>query len=245
MNCEQAQELFSDYISQELSRDWAVSLENHLHSCAGCREEVVGLRETWTTLEAMHAVEPPAFFHENLMSRIAAEQAKAEAAAERRHSLWDPTFWFRPRALALAGAAALLLLLLTAPRWPGQVAWLNPFSFFWTRPAPKAPFVPPTVRAEWKPSPQGGGMIMIHLTPVPGTTPTKVNYRLRLNDNQYASGELGIFDGMNPVSLSLLMEKAPDPDALAVTWSAEGAPALNPTFTKIDFPTASPASGVP
>src|SRR5439155_22094021 len=100
MQCDHAQELFSDYVTGETDRALTVSIENHLAACKGCRETVEDLRQAWAMLDQMPVVEPPPLFHANLMSRLTEEQTEAEAAAKRPAVGWDWRGLFRPRALA-------------------------------------------------------------------------------------------------------------------------------------------------
>ena len=63
MKCEHAQEFLSEYVTGEMDRALAVSLENHLMVCAPCSETVEGLRRLWHTLDDMPVIEPPPSFH--------------------------------------------------------------------------------------------------------------------------------------------------------------------------------------
>ena len=110
MQCQQARELFSDYVAESMENALAVSLENHLGTCGACREEVAGLRRVWSALEQAPLIEPPMFLHENIMHRLDAARAEAEEAAARKRAVWDWRALFRPRALAY-GAAAIVLML--------------------------------------------------------------------------------------------------------------------------------------
>src|SRR5947209_1672150 len=101
MQCQHAHELFSEYVAGHLDRALTVTIDNHLSQCAGCREDVAGLRRVWTNLNEMPAVELPPFFHENLMHRLDAELTSQETTAARRRALWDWRVLFRPRALAV------------------------------------------------------------------------------------------------------------------------------------------------
>ncbi len=163
MQCQKAQELFSDYIAGQTDRALAVSLENHLAACATCREEVAGLRRVWSSLDALPPVEAPPFFHENLMHRILLEQDKA---AEARR--WDWKALFRPRSPAFALAGLCVVALLGMGGLHTQHAALDPLGSLLSalHPDSRTAGGPPalqTARAEWKPNGQGGGTLSVHL----------------------------------------------------------------------------------
>jgi hypothetical protein len=186
MHCETAQEHFSDYISQELDRAMALSLENHLSSCERCREEVATLRRAWAALDEMPVVDPPMFFHENLMSRLAAQQGQVEEATASRRALWDWRALFRPRQLAF-GAVALVILLAGAEVVQTQRAALGPVGWVLSllRPAPSKESAP-KAEAVWTAAPQNGiasGTLTVTLTPAPNTPGDGLNYTLTVNGN--------------------------------------------------------------
>ncbi|MBC7528287.1 MAG: hypothetical protein H7308_12135 [Chthonomonadaceae bacterium] len=126
MQREDARELFSDYITGELDRAKTVALENHLTATPESREEVEALRRVWETLDKAPTVEPPAFFHENLMRRIEMEDEKAqEAGAKQKAAGWNWKSLLRPRSLALGLTACVLTLSVVEVR-QSNGASLNP-----------------------------------------------------------------------------------------------------------------------
>lgn len=174
MYCEKAQELFSEYVAGSLDSALVVTVENHLAACAGCREEVVDLRQVWQMLDGLPCEEPPPYFHENLMSRIASEIDKAETAA--RRSPWDLRSLLRGRTFAYAVAAVLLLLACVEVVRPGQTASLGPLGWLpqvirkFVRPAaPSAPlFALQTATASSGPVlPDGSKSVVVRLRPLP------------------------------------------------------------------------------
>jgi len=164
MHCTDVLEFSSDYIAGQMDRALAVSLENHLASCSECRERIEGLRHVWTTLDQMPTVDPPPFFHENLMSRITAEQTQAEEEAARKRALWDWRALFRPRALAMA-ASVVALLFIGMEGLHSQGAALDPIGallhLLHRTPAPV--YELQASRAEWMANANGGGVLTLHL----------------------------------------------------------------------------------
>src|SRR5579859_4791453 len=102
MKCEDVRELLSDYVSDGMDSALAVSVENHMAGCAGCRQEAAGLKTIWQSLNELAVVETPQYFHENLMTRVNAAINSQEEAVARRRSAWDWRALFKPRALAYA-----------------------------------------------------------------------------------------------------------------------------------------------
>src|SRR6478736_4525222 len=137
MQCDHAQELFSDYVTGEIDRALTVSIENHLSACKDCRDTVEDLKQAWAMLDQMPVVEPPPQFHATLMSRLAEEQAQAEVTAVRPAAGWDWRALFRPRTLAFA-ATILILLMASAEVVQTQRAALGPLGWVMSmlRPTP-------------------------------------------------------------------------------------------------------------
>ena len=162
MQCDLAQELFSDYVSDQIDRAKSVSLENHLQTCDNCREEVAQLRQAWSVLDEMPSVEPPANFHTLVMTRLDEALAyEASAPVETK----KPTFFetlrsiFQARNLAF-GAVALAIL------FGAQVAQTNraamgPLDFVIRLFHPAQPLK--TSKVELSPNSMGGETISVHL----------------------------------------------------------------------------------
>jgi hypothetical protein len=159
MQCEHAQEFISEYVTGEMDRALAVTLENHLSACAACTEAVDGVRRLWTTLDQLPVVEPSPSFHVTLMERISAEQSREEreAKAPVRGSTWRGLF--QPRVFAYAAVA--LVLLLSAELVQVQRAALGPLGLVLNvlHPAPLLR----TQKVEWNPNGQGGGTLKVLL----------------------------------------------------------------------------------
>lgn len=132
MQCKHAQELLSDYISGSVAPALSVSLENHMAECAGCRQDLSGLREVWKQLEDIPMVDTPMYFHENIMSSIDKQIVADESIADIRSRSFDWRSLFRPRSLAYAAAVLVLLMggagvMKTTQAGLGfHIAWFNP-----------------------------------------------------------------------------------------------------------------------
>lgn len=120
MQCQQAHELFSDYIERNLDAALTVSVDNHLTACSNCREEMAGLRLLWGRLDSMPAVEPPTALHTNLMAALDAELAQHQVAQGSNATgkfgrqaggglIADLRALFQPRSLAFAAGIAILV----------------------------------------------------------------------------------------------------------------------------------------
>jgi hypothetical protein len=159
MQCEHAQEFISEYVTGEIDRALAVTLENHLSACAACTEAVDGLRRLWTTLDQLPLVEPPVSFHVTLMNRISAAQSKEERDAKSPVRVSVLRGLFQPRVFAYAAVA--LVLLLSAELVQVQRAALGPLGLVLNvlHPAPLLR----TQKVEWVSSGQGGGSLNVSL----------------------------------------------------------------------------------
>ncbi len=70
MNCAKVEELSSEYITGMLPAPLEQAVRTHVQSCPACAADLETLKRVWTGLDALPAVEPPLFFHENVMSAI-------------------------------------------------------------------------------------------------------------------------------------------------------------------------------
>lgn len=209
MQCQNAQELFSDYIEGKLDRALNVSLENHLSDCGECHNEVEQLRLLWGSLDELPQEEPPAFFHENIMSRISQEQAKAEEASARRRAVWDWGALFRPRVLAY-GAAALLFFLAFVEVVQTQRASLGPVGYIVSlfRPASKTASNLEVSQAQWVAKEQGGTLkLTVHAKGQGEATIAPVTFKV-LGANDLVIYE-GTTSGQAESQFEITLEKDP------------------------------------
>lgn len=164
MKCEDAKELFSEYVSGDIETALAVSLENHITGCSECRCSVSSLKSIWSSLDEMTAIEPPQYFHENLMSRIHEAVSAEEAARAKRHASWDWRALLHPRPLAYA-ASFLAIVLAGMGGLHHSKASLDPIGSVLRlfHPVPANTVELSTSRAEWSPNAQGGGTLIVYL----------------------------------------------------------------------------------
>ena len=235
MQCSQAQELFSDHLAGQLDSALNVSLENHERSCEKCRAELAGLRRVWSALDALPSVEPPSFFHENLMHRISIEQAKVEEAAQLRRSGWNWRALFQPRSPVFAGGMLLLVALLGMGGLHVQHASLDPLGAVWrllssrNNASGTAPALQ-TARAEWHPNGQGGGTLTIYAQAQSGVpvSISALNYRTGSQKHVAPQNDVAISaDHETTLAIPLAAHPASD---LSLTLSASGSQATAPVI---------------
>jgi anti-sigma factor RsiW len=138
MQCERAQDHFSDYLEQTLDRPLTVTLEAHLNGCPACREEVAALRSLCLDLNSMPEVEPPWDGAWQVMAQVRNARAEQYEAQRRR----APSFlqWLRSLnpASAVAGAGLATLVVGGTLLFPGVGDHVRN-AFIWLRPS--APLV--------------------------------------------------------------------------------------------------------
>jgi hypothetical protein len=111
MQCDRAQEFFSDYLEGTLDRPMAVALQAHVDRCADCREELNGLQAVFGALSQVPEVEPPRDGAWQVMLRLRQERM-TQWEAERRKA---PGFfdWLRslnPMSAALGAGLATMII---------------------------------------------------------------------------------------------------------------------------------------
>lgn len=75
MNCEAVRELLWAYLEKETTAEEAVKIEEHLKTCADCREELELQKEMMETLAGLPEAELPEGYHAELMQKLQAEAA--------------------------------------------------------------------------------------------------------------------------------------------------------------------------
>lgn len=76
MNCEKWRDLASEYIEGTLAEPMATAMGDHVRSCASCQADESALRAILREINTLPEVDPPMFFHENVMAAIEREQVK-------------------------------------------------------------------------------------------------------------------------------------------------------------------------
>jgi len=112
MKCERIAELLPDFLRGSLDRERAEVVEQHLASCAECRDDVA----VWKKLDLLPAAEPGPGGRERFQAMLLAYQAGREEraaapVAEPKHAIRARRLdWLRSPAAGLAWGMALLLI---------------------------------------------------------------------------------------------------------------------------------------
>jgi anti-sigma factor RsiW len=115
MTTEPRREELLDLALGLLEPEEARALEAHAERCAACRAELAALRQTRQLVAGLPPLPAP---ERGAAVLLAAARQAAEAAAEARRPRWALPRWLAGGALGLAGATALLLLVLRDPVAP-------------------------------------------------------------------------------------------------------------------------------
>ena len=107
MNCQRAEELFSDRLEQRLDEPLRGELETHLQGCAACSRLCQDVSEVVSTLRLLPPVEPPV----GLAGRAAAESLRRAPQPQPEARAWPRPRWLRLAAAGLALATGLGLQL--------------------------------------------------------------------------------------------------------------------------------------
>lgn len=117
MNCDRAQEFFSDLVEGTLAAPLEREVETHLEGCPECLSLSTSMREAVTRLRGLSAVEPPTDLAERVLARtlpvLRRERARAAATSPVATAPTTPTS--PPAWTWLAAAAAIVLLLAWRP----------------------------------------------------------------------------------------------------------------------------------
>jgi len=106
MNCEEIQNLLSEYIDGELAEGERLRLDDHLENCPDCREELAHLREYLNDIGSLRKIKPPADFLKQVHSRL-------ESQSPFKTALKKIAFPIRIKIpLELAGLAAAAVLII-------------------------------------------------------------------------------------------------------------------------------------
>jgi hypothetical protein len=166
MQCERAQEFFSDYLERTLDRPMTAALEAHLGTCARCRNEVESLQEMFQVLDRVPPVEPPHDGPSRVMAAIRNQRAEQWEAQRRKapgfwESLWRSLHGLSPASVGMATGLATLVVAgaVTAPMAARYVG----MGFARLTPAPvRQPVAAPVVQASYHPE---SGQVDLLVTP--------------------------------------------------------------------------------
>ena len=172
MQCERAQEFFSDYLERTLDRPMTVSLESHLAGCSFCREEMESLRDVVLSMEVAPRIEAPADGAWEVLCRLHRHQAEQWEQERRR----GPGIlqWLRnlsPASAAMVGGLATLVI--GGTLWVGQYPPHVILSILpWVHKPPKVVVPAPAVKIEtpsllvaYGPLTAGGRQITLQIHP--------------------------------------------------------------------------------
>lgn len=134
-------EAIQDLLEGVLPRGRADALEEHLHACRLCRDEVDVWRGVMVRLDSVPQMAPSADFAERVMAHVRIQQAMAVARPTVRERIVARLDSFSPRArkrvAGLAGAAVTPMVTLALMLWVvfshPQVTVGNLLTFFWLR----------------------------------------------------------------------------------------------------------------
>ncbi len=221
MRCEQAKELFSDSVEQQLSTPLSLKLEQHLDQCESCRQSYLTFERLWPELSKMPAVAAP----DNLLDRVW-RRVDEQSVARRR--TWRPELVWRG-ALAFSAAAALILITMFSATHT-EHAGLVPFAGLLRHARPNAPV--PNVQVELISSQLetglSGRVLVVGLRLANTVVPERVSIYVRNQTNlTMPPGDSPVWQGyltsrsVTEVPLAV-GEKAPDSIAIYVTWNAGG-----------------------
>src|ERR1700749_4234303 len=70
MKCEEYQELFTDWLDDQLPADKRAKLEQHITECPACREELAVIQHTWDIMGEFKAPEPSAAMKVNFQAML-------------------------------------------------------------------------------------------------------------------------------------------------------------------------------
>ena len=217
MQCDRAQEFFSDYLERTLDRPMTVALEAHLAGCAGCREDIEALQATFYALDSVPEVEPPRDGAWQVMAQIRKVRAE-QWEAERRQA---PGFleWLRslnPLSAAMGASLATLVIggsLMATGLVPHMQFGVGVFG----GPRPAAGKIvatvaqPLTVNVEYGALTPSGQEVTLHVTPAADMPDAQVRVRAGMINSGWPVG---------------LRAGVPQPVAVPLPPNGEGAEAI-------------------
>jgi len=80
MNCQKIKKLSNPYIDKTLDVNTAIQIDEHLKSCAACREEHLKLKKIISALNSISIQPAPANFTQGLMTKISQEEIQIQTS---------------------------------------------------------------------------------------------------------------------------------------------------------------------
>ncbi|MDE2127035.1 MAG: zf-HC2 domain-containing protein [Armatimonadetes bacterium] len=217
MKCNEVLDLVSDYVGGSMEKPLRVAVAAHLGDCTSCREAYDGVGKLWRELDALPAVDAPAELHTAVWAGIASRRPEASPSRRVGFSLPSLALLLRPRSLALAGAAVIILsAFVSVPKV--QKAELGP-GWLLQLVMHHGSAVPPanSSYAEWTQAPNGARLFLHLQLPV---TPTGTVYSIRVAGAAAASVP-GAQAAHGIITLVVPITSDPIGDSLDITATPE------------------------
>jgi len=120
MKCAQYEELFSGWVDGSLTPAEREKMEQHLNSCAACREELADMQKVWDMMAVGETPEPSAHMKVKFQAML---DTYKDSVADERNSLWQSitglfnNLWERQRRWPLAYNLAIVLISFGCGYW--------------------------------------------------------------------------------------------------------------------------------
>lgn len=227
MQCHDALELFSDYVTGQMERALQVAFEAHLQQCRACREGMQSFRVVWEELNQLPRVEAPASLHERILAQVEREQNRPTALAVGKGGRFSWQLLWRPQVLAAAALVVIVILAGLQFSPVRQAALGLPDKLFgWLHPTPKTSGVP-LPHVTWQPNAsQPGGQLVVHIQ-FPASLSTPIHYwvtlvhrrpGLPLSQGDKVARQEGIGTPGSSQELTFSLSETPAPSEYAVLW---------------------------
>jgi predicted anti-sigma-YlaC factor YlaD len=113
MLCEHAHGYLLEYMDNELPAVLQQELDEHLHGCAACREELEALRKTALLLQLRAVPEPPAAYWDKAWSAVRG-RTSASVLPLSPHKILQTPSWLRVHAMGWRSRLAIAALVIAA-----------------------------------------------------------------------------------------------------------------------------------
>ncbi|CCW35817.1 Putative zinc-finger [Chthonomonas calidirosea] len=226
MQCQDALELFSDYVSGDMDKALQAAFEAHLQQCPSCREGMQGFRQVWADLDRLPSVEPPPSLHERILAKL--DEKPLQRQQPKLFGSWQ-LLW-RPQVLA-AAALVLIVLLAGLQFTPVRHAALGlPDRLFgWLHPVRKPMLPQPTVVWQANENGQGGYLEVQFQVPATESKDAVLHFTIalvRLQPGLPASQgdrvvvQQGVAQAGTLYTARIQLAQQPDPSQFSLLFSA-------------------------